>query len=58
MKTDQREHFLLALIYLLQEETSCLRSVLSETEEDKTSYIQFVRADILREAIETLEHSL
>lgn len=50
----EREKLLITLIYLLSEETRCLRSVLSEWDEDKTSYVQFVRAEIVREAVEIL----
>lgn len=53
-----RERFLLTLIYLLMEEVLCLRSVLSEFEGDKSEYVQMNRAEILRAAIETLEHKL
>ncbi len=44
---------------LLQEEVDCLRSVLSEYgEHDKSEYTQWVRANILRDAIETMDHKL
>ncbi len=48
-----------ALMVLLQEEVDCLRSVLSEYgEHDKSEYTQWVRANILRDAIETMDHKL
>jgi hypothetical protein len=56
--TTERERFLLALIYLLQQETEALRSVLSEWESDKTCYIQFNRALIFQATIEAMEHKL
>lgn len=53
-----REKMLETLIYLLQEEVECLRSVLSEWEHDKDCYTQYVRARIFRDAIEALQHKL
>jgi hypothetical protein len=58
MSTTERERELLALIKLLQEESSALRSVLSEWDEDKSCYIQMNRANIFRQAIECLEYKL
>jgi hypothetical protein len=54
----QRELELLCLIKLMQEEIECLRSVLSEWESEKTCYIQFNRAEIFKDARESLEHKL
>lgn len=56
--TSIRERYLQTMIYLLQQELEALRSVLSEFETDKSHYVQWNRAEILREAIETLEHQL
>jgi len=56
--TDDRERQLITQIYLLQKENECLRSVLSEWEQDKSCYVQFNRADAFRQAIECLEHGL
>jgi len=57
--TSKRERYLLMLISLLEEESQCLRSVLSEfNEEEKVVFIQYTRSKILREAIETLEFKL
>lgn len=53
-----RDKIAIAIMVLLREEVECLRSVLSEWEEDKSAYSQMIRADILREAIETMEHKL
>lgn len=53
-----RERFLITIIYLLIEEVHCLRSVLSEFDGNKSEFVQMNRADILRQAIETLEHKL
>lgn len=55
---NERERFLLTLIKLLQEENECLRSVLSEWEEDKSCFVQYSRAEVFRAAIECLEHKL
>lgn len=54
----ERERFLLTLLYLMQEEIKCLRSVLSEWNHDTSSYVQSTQADILKNARETLEHKL
>jgi hypothetical protein len=56
--TNPRERFLLTLIYLLQKENDCLYSVLSEWDADKSCFVQMNQAEILRAAIEALEHSL
>ncbi len=55
----ERERFLLALIYLLQQEVRALRSVLSEYDDRKHDvYVQWTQAETLRQAIETMEHKL
>jgi hypothetical protein len=56
--TSTRERELLALIVLLMQESEALRSVLSEWDAEKSCYVQFTRAEILRQAIECLEHKL
>lgn len=43
------------IIDLLNQEVGCLRSVLSEFEGDKSHFIQMIRADDFRQAIELLE---
>lgn len=53
-----RERELITLITLFSEEVDCLRSVLSEYEGNKDHFVQNVRANILREAIETLLHKV
>lgn len=53
-----REMTLITLIKLLEDEVQCLRSVLSEYDEDKSHFVQMKRADILRAAIETLEYKV
>jgi hypothetical protein len=54
----ERERFLITLIYLLQQECECLRSVMSEPGLDWEIYNQYTRAEILRQARETMEHRL
>lgn len=55
----ERERFLMVLIYLLQQEVAALRSVLSEFETDKKEcYTQWTQAEIMRQAIETMEYKL
>ena len=49
---------LLTIINLLREENSCLRSVLSEFPGDKAEYVQMNRANILKDARETLEFKI
>ena len=53
-----REQLLITLLKLAREEIECLRSVVSEWDTDKTCYIQFNRAEILKEARETLEFKI
>ena len=48
------ERTLRAKIYLLEEEVDCLRSVLSEWEEDKNCFTQWMRAEDLRRVIESI----
>jgi hypothetical protein len=50
----EREKLLMTLVYLLREEVECLRSVLSEFDGAKREYVQMNRADIFRDARETL----
>lgn len=54
----EQEWLLRTVIFLLRSEVDCLRSVLSEWDQDKSCYIQFIRAECLREAIEGYEHKL
>lgn len=56
--TSERERLLLALIHLMQKEIECLRSVLSEWDQDKNCYVQFTRAEKFEAARETMEHEL
>jgi len=58
VNTTERERQLLTLIYLLQQESEALRSVLSEFDAPKDCYVQMNRADTFRHAIEALEHAL
>ena len=50
----ESERRLSAAVYLLEQEIDCLRSVLSEWEEDKSCYIQWNRAEDLRRVIESM----
>ena len=43
------------ILILLKKEIECLRSVLSEWEEDKSCYLQMVIADEIKKARETIE---
>jgi len=43
-----------ALIYLLKKEIACLRSVLSEWDEDKDCYLQWNRAEAIRVVLENM----
>lgn len=53
-----KDRLFITIIYLLMEERRCLRSVLSEYAAEHNEYVQWIRAEILREAIETLEFKL
>jgi len=46
------------IIYLLNKEVDALRSVLSEWDADKSSYVQWIKANDLRNAIVLLENVL
>lgn len=46
------------IIYLLNKEIEALRSVLSEWDQDKTSYLQMGRANDIAEAISLLDNIL
>lgn len=48
------EEILRAKIVLLEMEVLCLRSVISEFETDPAHFTQWVRAQLLRDAIETM----
>lgn len=54
----EQVRFLYALIYLLNEEAQCLRSVLSEYEKEHNQFTQWMRAEDLRRVIEGMEHKL
>jgi len=43
-----------ALIYLLKKEIACLRSVLSEWDDDKDCYLQWNRAEAIRVVLENM----
>jgi hypothetical protein len=53
---NNKEQLLLSLCYLLQEEVDALRSVLSEWDENKQHFVQWIRAENLRRVTEDLEH--
>lgn len=44
-----------AKLFLAEQEIECLRSVVSEFEADPTQFVQWVRAQILQAARETLK---
>lgn len=46
------------MIYLLGKEVEALRSVLSEWDADKSSYVQWIRANKIREVIALLDDVL
>lgn len=48
------EEKLMAIIYLLEQEVACLRSVLSEYDENKNHFIQMNCADNFRAALDSL----
>jgi len=50
----KREKELIALVELLMKERCCLRSVLSEFDEDKSCYVQWNRAEDLSITIDLL----
>lgn len=54
----EKDQLTTTIIYLLKKENEALRSVVSEFEEEKTCYTQYVVANILQEARETLESKL
>lgn len=54
----EMERYLNSMIFLLQREVECLRSVLSEWDHEKSCYVQMNRADIFRQTIETMEYRL
>lgn len=45
---------MITLLYLMEREIKCLRSVLSEFDGDKSNFIQWIRAENLRQVIEDL----
>ena len=49
------EEKLLAIIYLLEQEVECLRSVLSEYDEDKSHFVQMICADNFSRALLSLK---
>jgi len=54
----ERERYLIVMIYLLMDESQCLRSVLSEYGADHNQFTQWMRAEDLRRVIEGMEHKL
>lgn len=58
--TDARERYLQTIIYLLMQEVASLRSVLSEVsdKEKRECFVQWTRAEIMRQAIESEEYKL
>lgn len=52
----EREQLLITLLYLYEQESQALRSVLSEWEENKNHFTQWLKAEDLRRVIEGLEH--
>lgn len=50
----KKEKLLLMLVELLMQERDCLRSVLSEWDEDKSCYVQWNRARDLEVVIDSL----
>ena len=55
---NQRERFLLVMIYLMTREIECLRSVLSEYGADHSQFTQWMIAQDLRRVIESEEYKL
>ena len=53
--TKEKEKLLNAIIVLLQEECSCLRSVVYENEPNPDHYVQWNRANKFRETREDLQ---
>lgn len=53
-----RDMTLITIISLLKEEAQCLRSVLSEFDGDKQEFVQMNRANMLKDARETLEFKI
>lgn len=54
----ERERFLFVMVYLLQQEIKCLRSVLSEYGAEHSQFTQWMIAEDLRRVIESQEYKL